>query len=54
MNESIKWAMTVLIVTMVIGAMPTDAEGGIYDDTLKQRNLWNSFCPRSKEMPGYG
>jgi stage II sporulation protein R len=42
MNEIIKWAMTVLIVTMVIGAMPTDAEGEIYDDTLRLHILANS------------
>lgn len=42
MNEIIKWAMTVLIVTMVIGVMPTDAEGEIYDDTLRLHILANS------------
>ena len=42
MNEIIKWAITLLIVTMVIGAMPTDAEGEIYDDTLRLHILANS------------
>ena len=42
MNEIIKWAITLLIVTMVIGAMPTDAEGEIYEDTLRLHILANS------------
>lgn len=42
MNEIIKWAITLLIVTMVIGVMPTDAEGEIYDDTLRLHILANS------------
>lgn len=42
MNDVIKWALTMLIVTMVIGVLPTDAEGEIYDDTLRLHILANS------------
>lgn len=42
MNDVIKWALTMLIVTIVIGVLPTDAEGEIYDDTLRLHILANS------------
>ena len=42
MNDIVKWALTMLIVTMVIGVLPTDAEGEIYDDTLRLHILANS------------
>ena len=42
MNDVIKWVLTMLIVAMVIGVLPTDAEGEIYDDTLRLHILANS------------
>ena len=42
MNDIVKWTLTMLIVTMVIGVLPTDAEGEIYDDTLRLHILANS------------
>ena len=50
MNEIIKWAITLLIVTMVIGVMPTDAEGEIYDDTLRLHILANSDQSKDQKL----
>ncbi len=42
MKDLLKWTLTIMIVTMVIGAMPTEAEGEIYKDTLRLHILANS------------
>ena len=42
MKDTFKWALIILIVTMVIGILPTDAEGEIYEDTLRLHILANS------------
>lgn len=42
MKKLIKWTMTVLVVTMLISALPTDAEGKIYEDTIRLHILANS------------
>ncbi len=42
MKSLIKNCFTLLIITMLIGALPTDAEGEIYEDTLRLHILANS------------
>lgn len=63
MKDLLKWTVTMLIVTMVIGAMPTEAEGEIYEDTLRLHILANSdsredqalkFEIRNKILQKYG
>lgn len=50
MKDTIKWALTMLIVTMVIGILPTDAEGEIYEDTLRLHILANSDSKADQEL----
>ena len=42
MKELIKNTVTLLLVTLLIGAMPTEAEGEIYKDTIRLHILANS------------
>ena len=42
MKDLVRYAITMLLVTMVIGIMPTEAEGEIYRDTLRLHILANS------------
>lgn len=42
MKSLIKNCFTLLIITMLIGALPTEAEGEIYEDTLRLHILANS------------
>ena len=50
MKDLLKWTVTMLIVTMVIGAMPTEAEGEIYEDTLRLHILANSDSREDKAL----
>ena len=42
MNDLIRWTVAVLIATMVLAVIPTEAEGEIYEDTLRLHILANS------------
>ena len=42
MKDLTKCTMTILVVTMLIAALPTDAEGMIYEDTIRLHILANS------------
>ena len=42
MKSLIKWTVTLMIVTMIIGILPTEAEGEIYEYTLRLHILANS------------
>ena len=42
MNDLIKNSITLLIVCILLAAMPTEAEGEIYGDTLRLHILANS------------
>ena len=42
MNDLIRWTVAVLIATMVLAVIPTEAEGEIYEDTLRLQILANS------------
>ena len=42
MKDLIKCTLTILIVTMLISALPTEAEGMIYEDTIRLHILANS------------
>ncbi len=42
MKELIRWATVMMIVTIIIGAVPTEAEGEIYNDTIRLHILANS------------
>ncbi len=42
MKDLVKYAFTILIVTMVLAVVPTEAEGEIYEDTIRLHILANS------------
>ena len=42
MEGLIKYTITILLITMIIGVVPTEAEGEIYEDTLRLHILANS------------
>lgn len=50
MKSLVRYAFTLLIVTMVIGALPTEAEGEIYEDTLRLHILANSDSAEDQEL----
>ena len=50
MNDLIKWTVTVMIITLIIGIMPTEAEGEIYGDTLRLHILANSDTKEDQEL----
>lgn len=50
MKELIKYAFTILIVTMLIAVIPTEAEGEIYDDTIRLHILANSDSGEDQEL----
>ena len=50
MNDLIKWTVTVMIITLIIGIMPTEAEGEIYVDTLRLHILANSDTKEDQEL----
>ena len=42
MNDLIKNTIAILIITMLIAILPTEAEGEIYEDTLRLHIIANS------------
>lgn len=42
MKKLLCWCVTVLCVTLIISALPTEAEGAIYEDTVRLHILANS------------
>ncbi len=50
MKSLIKYAFTVLIATMLIAAIPTEAEGRIYEDTIRLHILANSDSKNDQEL----
>ena len=50
MDNLIKYAFTLLLVTLVLGALPTEAEGEIYEDTLRLHILANSDTAEDQEL----
>lgn len=42
MKKLVRHTITMLIITMILGVLPTDAEGKIYEDTLRLHILANS------------
>ena len=42
MKTLIRWAVTLMVITMITAALPTEAEGQIYEDTLRLHILANS------------
>ena len=50
MKELIKYAFTILIVTMLIAVIPTEAEGEIYEDTIRLHILANSDSGEDQEL----
>ncbi len=50
MKSLVRYAFTLLIVTMVLAAMPTEAEGEIYEDTLRLHILANSDSREDQEL----
>lgn len=42
MKKLIKWAIALMLITMIINSMPTEAEGDIYSDTIRLHILANS------------
>lgn len=50
MKSLISYTITVLVVTMVLAAMPTDAEGEIYEDTLRLHILANSDSAEDQSL----
>ncbi len=50
MENLIKYTFTVLIVTMLLAALPTDAEGEIYKDTLRLHIIANSDEAEDQEL----
>lgn len=50
MKSLVNYAIMVLLVTTVLGAMPTEAEGEIYEDTLRLHILANSDSKEDQEL----
>lgn len=50
MKSLIRWCTVMMIVTVVISVMPTEAEGEIYEDTLRLHILANSDSPADQEL----
>ncbi len=50
MKDLLKATVTVLIITMLIAALPTEAEGKIYEDTLRLHILANSDSEEDQEL----
>lgn len=50
MKDLIRWATVMLTVTLVVALMPTEAEGEIYEDTLRLHILANSDEPQDQEI----
>ena len=50
MNGLIKYTLTVLVVTMMLAALPTEAEGDIYEDTLRLHIIANSDTAEDQEL----
>lgn len=50
MKSLVSCAITVLLVTMIIGVLPTEAEGEIYEDTLRLHILANSDSAEDQEL----
>ena len=50
MKELIQWATVMLIVTMIFGVIPTEAEGEIYEDTLRLHILANSDSKEDQDL----
>ena len=49
-NELITYTLTVLMITLVIAAIPTDADGEIYEDTLRLHILANSDSVEDQDL----
>lgn len=50
MKSLVNYAIAILVVTMVLAAMPTEAEGEIYGDTLRLHILANSDSREDQEL----
>ncbi len=50
MKKLVRHAITMLIITMILGVLPTDAEGKIYEDTLRLHILANSDSTEDQEL----
>ena len=50
MNDLIKNAIAILIITMLIAILPTEAEGEIYEDTLRLHIIANSDSPEDQAL----
>ncbi len=44
------WCVTVLCVTLIISVLPTEAEGAIYEDTVRLHILANSDSEEDQEL----
>lgn len=50
MENLVKYTFTVLIVTMLLATLPTEAEGEIYEDTLRLHIIANSDAAEDQEL----
>ena len=50
MKSLVNYAIVTLVVVMVLAAMPTEAEGEIYEDTLRLHILANSDSGEDQEL----
>ena len=50
MNDLIKNTIAILIITMLIAILPTEAEGEIYEDTLRLHIIANSDSPEDQAL----
>ena len=50
MKDFIKNTVIMLLVTLTVGAMPTEAEGEIYEDTIRLHILANSDSELDQEL----
>ena len=50
MKELIKNATTILLITLLFAALPTDAEGEIYEDTVRLHILANSDSDEDQQL----
>jgi hypothetical protein len=50
MKNLIQNTVTLLLVTLLIGILPTEAEGEIYDDTIRLHILANSDSAEDQKL----
>ena len=50
MKKMLYWCVTVLCVTLIISLLPTEAEGAIYEDTVRLHILANSDEKEDQEL----